>query len=144
MTVATNRPEPSLQTSSVILNGDAVQACPPSKIYRFRKFARRYRSALATASVLVLFLLTGIVGTTWQMLRAITAEREASSQTENAKLEAQRADAEARRAIAAAAISNAINDFVNNDLLAQADPTRSQKPDPNVRLRDVLDRAAVE
>src|SRR5205085_2826423 len=34
------------------LNDEAVQACPPSAIYRFRKFARRNRAAL-TISVLL-------------------------------------------------------------------------------------------
>jgi WD40 repeat protein len=33
------------------LNDEAVQACPPSAWYRFRKFARRNKGALATASV---------------------------------------------------------------------------------------------
>ncbi|HEV3261658.1 MAG TPA: hypothetical protein VG013_32715, partial [Gemmataceae bacterium] len=33
------------------LNDEAVQACPPSAWYRFRKFARRNKAVLATASV---------------------------------------------------------------------------------------------
>jgi WD40 repeat protein/serine/threonine protein kinase len=33
------------------LNDEAVQACPPSVWYRFRKFARRNKAALATAAV---------------------------------------------------------------------------------------------
>ena len=31
------------------LNDEAVQACPPSAMYRFRKFARRNRAALIVA-----------------------------------------------------------------------------------------------
>ena len=34
------------------LNDETVQACPPSTGYRFRKFARRNKAALATASLL--------------------------------------------------------------------------------------------
>src|SRR5438105_6098037 len=36
------------------LNDEAVQACPPSAAYRFRKFARRNKGAFVTASVVVL------------------------------------------------------------------------------------------
>src|SRR5262249_57716801 len=33
------------------LNDEPVQACPPSNWYRFRKFARRNKAALATATL---------------------------------------------------------------------------------------------
>ncbi|HUQ70758.1 MAG TPA: hypothetical protein VM165_14610, partial [Planctomycetaceae bacterium] len=39
------------------LADEPVQACPPSAIYRFRKFARRQKTALAIATVLTLALL---------------------------------------------------------------------------------------
>src|SRR5438552_2016949 len=38
------------------LHDDPVQACPPSGWYRFRKFARRHKAALATAASLGLVL----------------------------------------------------------------------------------------
>jgi eukaryotic-like serine/threonine-protein kinase len=45
-----------------------------------------------------------------------------------------------------AAISKAVNDFLNRDLLANASPSNLSslgiRPDPDVKLRDVLDRAA--
>src|SRR5262249_59385565 len=39
------------------LNDEMVQACPPSTTYRFRKFARRNKAALATLSVVALAVL---------------------------------------------------------------------------------------
>jgi tetratricopeptide (TPR) repeat protein len=42
------------------LADEPVQACPPSAGYRFRKFARRNRRALATASVLALAVLLAV------------------------------------------------------------------------------------
>lgn len=39
------------------LQGQAVEACPPSVSYRLSKFARRYRAPLTTAAVLVLMML---------------------------------------------------------------------------------------
>src|SRR5262245_55038276 len=42
------------------LTDEPVQACPPSALYRFRKFARRYKAALATASAMGLALLIAV------------------------------------------------------------------------------------
>ena len=53
------------------LNHEAVEAFPPSQLYRFRKFARRNRWALASTTLVFLALLTGIGIATWQSLRAI-------------------------------------------------------------------------
>jgi WD40 repeat protein/serine/threonine protein kinase len=39
------------------LHDEPVQACPPSAAYRFRKFARRNKGALATASVVAVMML---------------------------------------------------------------------------------------
>ena len=46
------------------LNDEPVQACPPSAGYRFRKFARRNKAALASTGLvmLVLTILTGSIG----------------------------------------------------------------------------------
>src|SRR5207247_7839028 len=40
------------------LNDEPVLACPPSASYRFRKFAKRNKRALATAALLGVMLLT--------------------------------------------------------------------------------------
>ncbi len=107
------------------LNNEAVLAVPPSVAYRARKFARRYRAALATlcAFVVVLVLATGV--SVWQGMRA-TEQRD--------------------RADAAAAAAEAVSDFLRNDLLAQASAASqsgpSAKPDPDVKVRTALDRAA--
>src|SRR4029079_16795363 len=39
------------------LNDEAVQACPPSALYRFRKFARRNKAGVLTAASVALGLL---------------------------------------------------------------------------------------
>ncbi len=48
------------------LLNDTVAACPPSTGYRFRKFVRRNRSAIATASVAISAIVIGLVFATWQ------------------------------------------------------------------------------
>jgi serine/threonine protein kinase/uncharacterized protein HemY len=114
------------------LNDEAVTACPPSAVYRFRKLARRNRVVIATTAAIAWTLIAGIASTTWQAYRA-TAE-------------AERADQEAAKARSEAAIAQAVNDFLNYDLLgmadAQAQVEAAISPDPNLKVRTLLDRAA--
>jgi tetratricopeptide (TPR) repeat protein len=57
------------------LRSEPVLACPPSAAYRFRKFARRNKAALATASALVLAALLAVVGLVVNN-RLVTREKE--------------------------------------------------------------------
>ena len=59
------------------LNDEPVQACPPSVGYRLRKFVRRNKGPVLAASLVLAALVTGIVGTTWGMIRATYAEAHA-------------------------------------------------------------------
>jgi non-specific serine/threonine protein kinase/serine/threonine-protein kinase len=71
--------------------------------------------------------------------RAIAAEGRARQERNAAIVEKRRADNEA-------AIATAVNDFLRNDLLAQASPNLQalpdNKPDPDLKVRTALDRAA--
>src|ERR1700721_3433149 len=107
------------------LRNEAVLAVSLSAAYRARKFARRYRVALATACAFLLVLLAAAGISIWQSIRA-TKQRD--------------------RADAAAASAQAVNDFLQNDLLAQASASNQSgpraKPDPDLKVRTALDRAA--
>jgi eukaryotic-like serine/threonine-protein kinase len=99
------------------LAGEPVEAAPPSATYRITKFARRHRTwiTLAAAFLLLLVIGSGLVG--WLALRAARAEQEA----------------------------RAINEFLLDDLLGQADPNEQaagSKGDPQLTVRAALDRAA--
>src|SRR5262249_33767121 len=59
------------------LADEPVLACPPSLWYRLRKLARRNKGPVLAASVVVLALVVGIIGTTWGMFRATRAEADA-------------------------------------------------------------------
>ena len=67
------------------LRGDAVTACPPSVIYRFRKFARRNKVALATSALVCASLVLGIIGTTRQAIRASRAEMLADARADETR-----------------------------------------------------------
>src|SRR5262249_39013239 len=59
------------------LADEPVQACPPSAGYRLRKFVRRNKGPVLAASLIVLVLVAGIIGTTWGMFKATEAEADA-------------------------------------------------------------------
>jgi serine/threonine protein kinase/Flp pilus assembly protein TadD len=121
------------------LNDEPVSAGPPSAAYRLRKFVRRNRRWLAPAAALAVALVLGTGVSAWQAVRATRAEREAKVERDAAVTERKRADEEA-------AIAQAVSDFITDDILRQASahhqasPTR--KPDPDLKVRTALDRAA--
>jgi serine/threonine protein kinase/tetratricopeptide (TPR) repeat protein len=59
------------------LNDEPVEASPPSPVYRLRKLLRRNRGPVLAASLVLLTLMTGIIGTTWGFLRADQHRRKA-------------------------------------------------------------------
>ncbi len=100
------------------LNNEAVQAVPPSLTYRAAKFIRRNRLVLGTAAVIAVILVSATVISIRQSMRA---SREG-------------------------AVAQAVSEFLQNDLLAQASARNqsapNSKPDPNLTVRSALDRAA--
>src|SRR4030095_12241843 len=44
------------------LHNEPVEACPPSTVYRFQKFAARHRTALAATIAAFVVLLAGLAG----------------------------------------------------------------------------------
>lgn len=57
------------------LNDEPVQACPPSVMYRFRKFARKHRVGLTTSTLVVTALGVGTGVSVWQAQEAMAARR---------------------------------------------------------------------
>jgi len=89
------------------LDGDVVEACPPSATYRLRKFARKNRAALVTVGSFALLLLVGAVLSIWQAIRATKAEAVAISQAKRAIIAEERSRLERDRAVAAEAQARA-------------------------------------
>ncbi len=89
------------------LHDEAVLACPPSAGYRFRKFARRNKTGLATAAMVAATLVAGIIGTTWQAVRATHEADRATHEANEAK--AARAREATQRQIAVREKQAAVN-----------------------------------
>lgn len=149
------------------LDGDPVEAGRPSRAYRMKKTVHRHRWLLATVSAFMLVLVVATLISVRQAIRATNAEQAAVEERDRARMaehaarrEAFRAQSaeerirqeqeivfqEKQRADSEAAISRTVGDFLQNDLLAQASPNvqagPSTSPDPNLTIREVLDRAS--
>lgn len=100
------------------LSDQPIAARPPSATYQLKKFARRHRGLVLGAAVVTLALVAGSAVSVYQAMRARRAEQAAT----------------------------AVVDFLRNDLLAQASPhwqgTPGTSPDPDLKVRTALDRAA--
>jgi serine/threonine protein kinase len=149
------------------LQDEPITARPPSTTYQLQKFARRNRALVTGVVGVIIVLLAGIVVSTREAARAAlerdratyagklaTSERDHALAAERTAIAAEtKAWTEQNRAVAArqqadieSAKVRAVNDFLQNDLLAQAG-ARSQarpdaKPDPDLKVRTALDRSA--
>jgi serine/threonine protein kinase len=85
------------------LSDEPVEACPPSASYRLRKFAKKNRTALATAAALTLLLIAGIGVSSWQAVRAMRAEADANEAAEAARLAKRDAEDQNAKALQSAA-----------------------------------------
>jgi eukaryotic-like serine/threonine-protein kinase len=65
---------------------EPVLACPPSTWYRFRKMARRNKTAMTTTGLVAATLLLGVVVSVWQAVRATDAEQSATLERDRAVL----------------------------------------------------------
>jgi eukaryotic-like serine/threonine-protein kinase len=63
------------------LNDEPVQACPPSAMYRFRKFARRNKAAIGVAGMVLFFLVLLGSGAGWALRDREAREQEIAQQT---------------------------------------------------------------
>jgi serine/threonine protein kinase/tetratricopeptide (TPR) repeat protein len=123
------------------LADEPVEARPPSAGYRLGKFLKRHRAPAIAAGLVMIALLVGIAGTTYGLIRAEAQRRKAVAAQKAETEERARAVAERDKAIAAESRSTAINEFLTQDLLAQAEPDNNA-PEDHVTLLEVLDRAA--
>ena len=102
------------------LADEPIMARPASTTYQLRKFARRHKALVIGTAAVFLVLVAGIIVSATEAVKARRAELTAK----------------------------AVNDFLQNDLLAQASSNRqaslTTKPDPDLKVRTVLDRAAAK
>jgi serine/threonine protein kinase len=100
------------------LRDEPITARRPSATYRLQKFTRRHKALVTALAAIFLVLIGGIVVSTRAATRARRAEQ----------------------------VANAVNDFLRNDLLAQASGNMQTRPgikaDRDLKVRTALNRAA--
>lgn len=106
------------------LADEPIVARPPSTSYQLQKFARRHKALVVATAAVFLVLVAGIIVSSHEAVVARRAEQTAAKE---------------------AASANAVINFLQNDLLAQASARNQSpgtKPDPDIKVRTALDRAA--
>jgi serine/threonine protein kinase/tetratricopeptide (TPR) repeat protein len=112
------------------LKSEPVLAGPPSALYRFGKMVRRHRASFVAGTAVTASLVVGLTLSIALFFQE-RAARQSSLQ-------------EKRRAHEQAAIATTVNEFLQTDLLAQASPDADpeDRPEPDLKVRTVLDRAS--
>ena len=80
------------------LHDEPVEASPPSVVYRLRKLLRKHRGAVTAVAAVASVLFLGTVVSTWQAVRATSAEQQAIVERVRADMTATEAIAERTRA----------------------------------------------
>jgi serine/threonine protein kinase/tetratricopeptide (TPR) repeat protein len=105
---------------------EPVLASPPGRIYRVRKFTRRHQTAVVSGLLVATAILMGLAVSIMMYLRANQAlQRETAARTE--------AERQMR-------IAQAVNNFLNKDLLMSLDPDRPKGGE--ITVMEILDNAA--
>jgi len=114
------------------LSDEPIVARPPSTWYQVSKFTKRNRALVGAVLAILVVLVAGVVGTSIGLVQAVNARR---AEAEQRRL-AERRGKEARTH---AAIALAVNEFLNNDLLAAVAPEQQGR---SITMRQVLDTAS--
>jgi serine/threonine protein kinase/Flp pilus assembly protein TadD len=120
------------------LHDEPVEASPPSRRYRLRKFARKHRRLIGTAAAFVLLVAAGAGVSTWQAMRARSAERQALFARDNA-------NEQLRQAKRSEARANAVLKFFQDKVLSAGRPKGQEGGlSRDATVREALDRAEPE
>jgi serine/threonine protein kinase/tetratricopeptide (TPR) repeat protein len=122
------------------LDGDPVEAGPPSRSYRLRKFTRKHRAALAMAGAITLVLIAATAVSTWEAWRATRAEKLAETRLSDTKKARAATQVALKRSEEAREQAEEVSHFLVRAF---------RKPDPEqdgreLKVADLLARAAEE
>jgi serine/threonine protein kinase/tetratricopeptide (TPR) repeat protein len=108
------------------LRDEPIIARRPTTVYQLRKFARRHKALVVGVAAVVTVLALGVVGTSIGLYRAVSAERRARREADNAIVQAEKAET--------------VTQFLQR-MLASVDPAIARGSDVTA-LRQMLDDAA--
>lgn len=121
------------------LDNEPVVACPPTLRYRISKLSHKYRAAIISIALVIVGLAAAVVGTSWQAIRAIKAERESDERLANLTFEQQKTE----KALAAAELAETEQRHLRIE--AEAAKVREQRAaQVQIELREQAERAERE
>jgi eukaryotic-like serine/threonine-protein kinase len=114
------------------LADEFVEARPPSRNYRFKKFVRRHRGSVLTATLLLLTLVGGTLGTTWGLVKSqqnetVALAAAAEEKTAKEREKAQRLVAENTRARTLEVLDAMVSEVTGDSLATQKEISAEQK-----------------
>lgn len=122
------------------LSGEPIDAKRDNSWYVFRKTIRRHRGKAFAAGLITLLILQALVAMTLLFRQEFKLRAEAEYARDEAAAARNQAQRSAEEAIRQANIAEAVNAFLNDDLLAAADPVVALGRE--VTVRSVLDQAS--
>lgn len=120
------------------LDGDVVQAGPPTILTQWRKYWKRNQRAIVFVGTVMACLIVGLIASLSQAYRASRAEVQAKQDRDNERAARREADQQSE-------ISQAVTQFLTEELLQQADVANqvdSSTRNPEITVREILLRAA--
>jgi serine/threonine protein kinase len=137
------------------LKDEPIRARRRTVVHRVRKWARRHRPVVATlAGVVVVLLLAGTAGGLWYAEREGSRAEQESALRREAEEGKQAAETNERDALREKQIAQAVRNFLQHDLLLQADAAQQANARrqagggfevmENPTIKELLDRAAAE
>ena len=96
------------------LHDEPIVARPPTTSYQLQKFARRHKAVVSGIAAVFVVLALGVAASTWEAVQARRAQKVSEQQTREAQRQT--------------AIAKAVNDFLQKDLLGQANIYSQQSP----------------
>ncbi len=113
------------------LDGRPIAARPVGPIGRVARWRRRNPWVAGLSAAVLLSMVLGTVANWVQAIRATRAEHETRKQRDRAETEAK--------------IARAVQEFLQKDMLAQASVYNHRlRPDPDIKVRTILDQAAAK
>jgi serine/threonine protein kinase/tetratricopeptide (TPR) repeat protein len=137
------------------LGHEPVEACPPSFTYRTRKYIRRHRVGVAASCACIALLVSGTAISTWQAVRARSAEhaavaardaeiqerRQAEQQRDRAQVAEALARTESEKAKRSAAEAQAIMSYIQEQVLIAAHSRKDGTVEKNASIQKAIDTA---
>lgn len=121
------------------LADEPVSAGPPNPAYRLKKFVRRNKGPVLATTLLALALIGGIVGTSWQAIRAERARSEEVKQRGFAEANEKKAQGERDRALTARKRTRDALDAMVSHVTGQSLTTQEAlSPEQSAFLANVL------